>query len=189
MATTVPGFSGTQYYPFLVDPLSHVPTRPRAPPVNKGTTSTCRPQGIAHSPQDLGSFTVPSPWHPRDGRHLQMHVATATFTAPPRLHLQGTALGFFRTPRPPLDPIKGKAEGSPGKGTYIFSTTEINISSNTPFSSFLETWDRLPLLQFVTPAQALRCKKIQYSPLAGRRAFFARTRINPRVFSLHHHPD
>jgi hypothetical protein len=46
----------------------------------------------------------------------------------------------------------------------IFSTSEINISSNTPFYSFLETWDRFPLSQLVTPTQALRCKKIQYSP-------------------------
>jgi hypothetical protein len=45
----------------------------------------------------------------------------------------------------------------------VFSTPEINISSNTLFYSFLETWDRLPLSQHVTPIQTLRCKKIQYS--------------------------
>jgi hypothetical protein len=53
-----------------------------------------------------------------------------------------------------------------------------------------ETWAQFPLSQLVTPTQALRCKEIQYSPLpAGRGASFARTRINPRVFFLHHHPD
>jgi hypothetical protein len=69
-------------------------------------------------------------------------------------------------------------------------TSEINISSNTPLYSFFETWDWLPLSQLVTPTKALRCKEIQFSPFpAGRRAFFARTRINPYVFSLHHHPE
>jgi hypothetical protein len=69
-------------------------------------------------------------------------------------------------------------------------TSEINISSNTPLYSFFETWDRLPLSRLVTPTQALRCKEIQYSPFpAVCRAFFAQTRINPHVFSLHHHPE
>jgi hypothetical protein len=48
--------------------------------------------------------------------------------------------------------------------TDVSSTSEINISSNTPFYSFVETWDRFPLSQLVNPTQALRCKEIQYSP-------------------------
>jgi hypothetical protein len=44
--------------------------------------------------------------------------------------------------------------------TDIFSISAINISSNTlPYFS-LETWDRFPLSQLVTPMQALRCKEI-----------------------------
>jgi hypothetical protein len=115
--TTAPGFSGAQHYPFLIDPLSYVLTRPRPPPVNQGMTSARRPQGIARSSQDLGSFTVPSPTspqHPRDGWPLPGHVVTTTSTvlaepSPLRHHLR--VLGI---PRPPIDPIKGKAEGSLG---------------------------------------------------------------------------
>jgi hypothetical protein len=43
------GFSGIRPYPFLVNPLSCVSTRPRALSVNKGTTPLRRPQGIARS--------------------------------------------------------------------------------------------------------------------------------------------
>jgi hypothetical protein len=68
--------------------------------------------------------------------------------SPLRHHLR--VLG---TPRPLLDPIKEKAEGSPEQGqtreedskTDVISTPKINISRNTPFYSFLETWDQLPL--------------------------------------------
>jgi hypothetical protein len=126
--------------------------------------------GIARSSQDPGSFTVPSPTsprHPRDGRHSHMHVARATSTAhtvPSPLRHRLRVLG---TPRPPLDPIKERAEGSPDKRTTrktdVFSTSEINISSNTPFYSSFETWDRFPLSQLITPTQALRCKEVQYS--------------------------
>jgi hypothetical protein len=55
--------------------------------------------------------------------------------------------------------------------------------------SLSKTWDQLSLSQLVTPTQALRCKKIQYSPPLDVGPSFARTRITPRVFSLHHHPD
>jgi hypothetical protein len=58
----------------------------------------------------------------------------------------------------------------------------------SPF--FSETWDRFPLSQLVTPAQALRYKEIQYSPFPlDVGPSFARTRINLCVLSLHHHPD
>jgi hypothetical protein len=36
--TTAPGFPGARPYPFLDDPLSYVPTRPRLPSINKGMT-------------------------------------------------------------------------------------------------------------------------------------------------------
>jgi hypothetical protein len=92
-----PGFSGVWPYSFLINPLSYVPTRPRAPPVNKGTTPARRLQEIARPPQDPGLFTVPSstsPRHHRDGRPSPGHVATATSTSPivpspPRHHPKG----------------------------------------------------------------------------------------------------
>jgi hypothetical protein len=137
-----PGFSRVWPYPFLVDPLGFVSTRPRAPPVNKGTMPARRLQEIARLPQDPGLFTVPSstsPRHPRDGRPSLGHVATATSTAPivpsPLRHHPRV----FCTPQPPLESIKGEAEGSPNERRK-------NISSNTPSFFFLETWDRLPLL-------------------------------------------
>jgi hypothetical protein len=87
-------------------------------------------------------------------------------------------------------PLRTKNEGRRTKTTRHLPASKINISSNILFFPFLETWDRFPLSQLVTPTQALRCKKIQYfSSPAGRRVFFARTRINSRVFSLHHPPD
>jgi hypothetical protein len=46
----------------------------------------------------------------------------------------------------------------------VLFTSAINISSNTPPYSSLETWNRFPLSHLVTPTQALRCKEIQYSP-------------------------
>jgi hypothetical protein len=113
------GFSGIRPYPFLVNPLSCVPTRPRAPSINRGTTPVRRPQGIARSSQDPGSFTVPSPTsprHPRDGWHSQMHVATATSTAPTAPSPLRHHLRVLGTPQPPLDPIKERAEGSPNRG-------------------------------------------------------------------------
>jgi hypothetical protein len=51
----------------------------------KETTPARQLQGIACPPKDPGFFTVPSstsPRHPRDGRPLPGHVATATSTTP-----------------------------------------------------------------------------------------------------------
>jgi hypothetical protein len=74
-------------------------------------------------------------------------------------------LGFFvENLDPPLVSIKGEGKEFSEDKTNVFSTSAINISSNTPLYSSLETWDRFPLSQLVTPTQALRCKEIQYSP-------------------------
>jgi hypothetical protein len=170
MTTTAPGFSGIRPYPFLVDPLCYVPTRPRPPPVNKGPTPVRRPQGVARSSQEPGPFTIASSPYPGDGRPLPGHVATATSTAPAGPSPLRHRLRVLGIAEPSLDSIKEKADGSPMGGrtneqrrATFFSTSEINISSNTPLYYFLETWDRFPLSQLVTPTQALRCKEMQYS--------------------------
>jgi hypothetical protein len=139
-----PGFLGLGIIRSPSTSLSHVPTRPRAPPVNKGMTPVRRPQGIARSPQDPGPFTVPSstsPRHSGDGRPLPGHVTTATSTVPAESSPLRHYLRVLGIPRPSLDSIKERAEGSPKRTTKIdiFSTSEINISSNTLFFSFLET--------------------------------------------------
>jgi hypothetical protein len=59
---------------------------------------------------------------------------------------------------------EGKEFSRDNTKTDVFSTSAINISSNTPPYFSLETWDWFPLSQLVTPTQALRCKEIQYSP-------------------------
>jgi hypothetical protein len=156
-----------------------------------------RLQGIARSTQDPGPFTVPSstsPRHPRDGRPLPGHATTATTTAPIEPSPLRHRLRVLGTPQPSLNPIKERVEGSPREGeeksTDVFLYFSDQHPTQHPIFTF-ETWDRFPLSHLVTPTQALRYKEIQYSPpsFAGCRAFFARTRINPRVLSLHHHPD
>jgi hypothetical protein len=127
---------------------------------HRGSHARHRTQGLSPSHHQHHHDT------PRDGRHSHMHVATATSTAPTVPSPIRHCLRVLGTPRPPLDPIKKRTVGSlEDKRTKrdIFSTSDINISSNTLFYSFLETWDWLSLSQLVTPTQALRCKEIQYS--------------------------
>jgi hypothetical protein len=115
--TTAPRFPGAQPYPFLVDLLNYVLTWPRLPPVNKGMTPARRLQGIARSTQGLGSFTVPSsisPRHPEDDRPSPEHAATAASTTPIEPSPLRHRLRVLGAPEPSLDPIKGRAEGSPG---------------------------------------------------------------------------
>jgi hypothetical protein len=115
MSTTAPRFSGIQPYPFLVDPLSCVPTRPRPPPVNKGPTPVRRPQGIARLSQDPGPFTVPSSMsspYPGDGRPLPGHVVTATSTVPPGPSPPRHRPRVLGTAEPSPGSIKEEAEGS-----------------------------------------------------------------------------
>jgi hypothetical protein len=100
-----------------------------------------------------------------------------------KLHLKGT-------PGIPASsyPIKGQAgalQRTPGNGQRNTSHPPIiedqHLKQSPLYSQlFSETWARFPLSQLVTPTQALRCKKIQYSPLsAGRRAFFCPNQDKP----------
>jgi hypothetical protein len=74
-----PEISGVWPYPFPVDP-----PRLRLDPASTNRRSTKGQCLHVRSPQDLGSFTVPSltpPWYSGDGRPFLEHVATATSTA------------------------------------------------------------------------------------------------------------
>jgi hypothetical protein len=117
--------------------------------------------------------TTPQGWPACIGarRYSNTYNARSAFSskAPPRVC----------KPYPPIESIKGEGKELSKKKdrrkneTDIFPPSEIKISSNTPLYSFFETWDRFPLSRLVTLTQALRCKKIQYSPFpTGRRAFF-----------------
>jgi hypothetical protein len=168
----VPRFPGARPYPFLNNPRGYNLTRPRPPPVNKGLTPVCRTQGVARPLQRQGVLLFRRPrrhktqgWPVRTWarRYSSTHSARSAF-------LSKTPLGIYCKPEP--SPCVYK-RGGPGalrrekKGedkTSVFLTSAINISSNTSLSSSLETWDRLPLSQLVTPTQALRCKEIQNSP-------------------------
>jgi hypothetical protein len=117
--TTTPGFSGARYYPFLVDPPQSCPDQASSAVGQQRNNARTSTTWIARSSQDPGSFTVPSPTslrHPRDGWHSQMHVATATSTAPTAPSPLRHRLRVLGTPRPPLDSIKERAEGSLDKG-------------------------------------------------------------------------
>jgi hypothetical protein len=83
---------------------------------------------------------------------------------------------------------KTQAKSQASKGTQ---PTDQHLKQSPLYSHFsFETWAWSPLSQLVTPTQALRCKEIQYSPSPlDVGPSFARTRINPRVSSLHHHLD
>jgi hypothetical protein len=88
-------------------------------------------------------------------------------------------------------PIKGQARVQRrGRRRRKKNTKQkIDISSNRLFPLFslrlgLDTLSRM----LVTPTRAPRCKEIQTSPPAGRRAFFCPNQDKPRVFPLHHHP-
>jgi hypothetical protein len=135
----------------------------------------------------LGHFAVSSPttpWCPG----MAGHVATVNSTgidkkAPRRLGL--------------LSPYKRAGHGSTtGRGERRTTTDneekqEIDTSSNHPCPFFLSLRLGLDALSrmLVTPTRAPRCKEIQTSPPPSLDVgpSFARTRINPRVFSLHHH--
>jgi hypothetical protein len=166
--------------------LDSASTRPR-PTVGQQRSKACMPQ-------DPGSFHRLILYVTMvfgDGRPFSEHVATAASTA-----LDKTSL--LRHPPvslPPLDPIKGQAgdstkEGRTRKNKSSPHRRRLTSQAISFVLSLSETWDRLPFSQLVTPTQALRCKEIQYfSPPLDAGPSFARTRINPRVFSLHHHLD
>jgi hypothetical protein len=86
-------------------------------------------------------------------------------------------------------PIKGQARALQKRGRTQLRDQHLQQSPVVLFFLSLRLGLGALSRQLVTPTQAPRCKEIQNSlPPAGRRAFCARTRINPRVFSLHHHP-
>jgi hypothetical protein len=167
-----PGISGARPYPHLVDPSSAT-SRPGLDR-HRTTKGPCsyddhRKPHVLNSIRDVSSsYHQQSPRHPGDGRPSPEHVATATSTAPaessPLRHRLRVSLGLHL-------PYKREGRGlfrgeetmtTDDEDRRFSSTSEINISSNTPFYLFLETWDRLPLSQLVTPTQALRCKEIQH---------------------------
>jgi hypothetical protein len=192
-----PGISGAQPYPLLVDPLSYIPTQPRPPSVEQRDHDPYVDHRESHVLYSTLDFSPSHHQHHHDASGMAcMHRGTSPqqhLQCPLRLLLQGTPR-FCCKPYSPLESIKGEGkklsrEDDRRKNEIdIFPTSEINISSNTPLYSFFETWDRSPLSRLVTPTQAVRCKEIQYSPYPlDIGPSFARTRINPRVFSLHHH--
>jgi hypothetical protein len=148
--------------PGLVRHQSNKGTTTRTSTTGNRTSSTaprmsCRPI--------INITTMPQGWSACTGarRHSNTYSARSALStkAPPRVCCK---------PYPPLESIKGEGkelsrEDDRRKNKiYIFPTSEINISSNTPLYSFFETWDWFPLSRLVTPTQALRCKEIQYFP-------------------------
>jgi hypothetical protein len=129
-------------------PALFIPRRPPQLRPDPASTTAGQQRNNARTSTtgDRTSATAPRVFHrpitditatPREWPPLLGHVAIATSTVPTALSPLRHRL---RTPRPPLDPIKGKTEDSPrGRGTTkteISSTLEINISSNTLFSLF-----------------------------------------------------
>jgi hypothetical protein len=146
-----PGISGARPYPFPIDPpqLRHDSASTTISRANRPRLIR-RPQGITCPLQRLGCLVIPlSPRHPRDGpvrrpqgmarRHSSAHSAHPAFFSktPPR---------FCCKPRPSpcvykrggLGDLKEKKEKKHKIG--VLSTLVINISSNTPPFSSLETW-------------------------------------------------
>jgi hypothetical protein len=134
--TTTPGFSRARPYPFLVNPLSNVPTWPRPPPVNKRMTPICRSQGIARSPQDSRPFTVPSSnvtMTPRGWLAITRaccYSASTTSTEPSPLRHR---LRVLAIPRPPLDSIKKRGQRvlQTGERRRTFSPLQRSTSQAT----------------------------------------------------------
>jgi hypothetical protein len=164
-------------------------TRPRRlPPVSGKERPTW------HRTQ--GHFTVSSPTSSRCPG-----MAGHSWSTPLQPPLQGSTKLHLKIPRCPalLLPYKRAGQGStrgqeqdtsqkPSTSKQRHPTQRSTSQAITPSILFhfllrlgLDALSR----QLVTPTQA---RKYKLSPSAGRRDFFARTRINPRVFSLHHHP-
>jgi hypothetical protein len=138
-----PEISGAQPYPFLVDPLSHVPTRPRPPLIEQGDHGPYVDHKELHVLYSL--------WDVLPSRHQRHHDAlgwpvcararrysntysarsTLSFKTPPRV---------CGRPYPPLESIKGEGKDLSGGGqqatnetheTDASPTSANNISSNT----------------------------------------------------------
>jgi hypothetical protein len=146
------------------------------------TTACSSTTGNRTSSTAPGCLTVPSSTSPRHQgwpARTRAHRHSSTYYAHP-IFFSKTPLGFCCKPRPSPCVYKRRGPRDLRGGikkkhkTSFVPTLAINISSNTPPFSSLETWDRFPLSELVTPTQALWCKEIQNSPPpARRRAFFA----------------
>jgi hypothetical protein len=165
---------------------------PRQPTSTRPRPTAGQQRRKACTPQDPGSFHHPILYVtmvPRDDRPFPEHVATAASTAPDKTSLLSHHPGVSAFSWPYKREGRGLYEGRRHKAkTSHHPTTEDQHLKQSPLYSLFETWDRLHLSQLVTPTQALRCKEIQYPPLDVGPSF-AWTRINPRVFSLHHHSE
>jgi hypothetical protein len=127
-------------------------------------------------------------------------------------HSQGTSLWsaqqestkhHLKAPRRPglLSPYKRAGQGSTtnkegtnkrrkNKRQQAKHKIETDISSNHPCPLFplFETWARRPLSHACNPYTSTSVQgNTNFSPPLDVEPSFARTRINPRVFSLHHH--
>jgi hypothetical protein len=86
-------------------------------------------------PRTFHRHVSTSPRHPGDGRPLPGHVATAASAASAEPSLLRHRLRVSGTPRPPLDPIKERAEGSQ-RETNVFSPLQRSTSQATRHFSF-----------------------------------------------------
>jgi hypothetical protein len=82
---------------------------------HRGSHARHRTQGLSPSRHQHHHDTPgsTSPRHPGDGWPLMRHVAIATSTVPAEPSPPRHRLRVFCTPRPPLEPIKEEADGSP----------------------------------------------------------------------------
>jgi hypothetical protein len=131
----------------------------------------------------------------RDGRPSLGHDAIATSTGIDKLHLKaprcpGLILSYKRAGPGSTRGNGGRKEQAPANEQTRLQLTDQHLKQS-PLYSFrsLETWARFPLSQACNPYASTSVQgNTKLSPPAGRRASFVRTRINRRVFSLHHHP-
>jgi hypothetical protein len=131
-------------------------------------------------------------WHSAPG-HSQSTSLRSTQQESTKHHLKAPRrLGL-------LSPYKRAGQGSTTGGTtkkykkqQAKRKIEINISSNHPCPLFplFETWARRSLSHACNPYTSTSVQgNTNFSPLPlDVGPSFARIRINPRVFSLHHHP-
>jgi hypothetical protein len=141
-----------------------------------------------------GSFRCLVPYNAvvsGDGRPFLGHVATVISTG-----IDKTSPQDFRCPGLPL-PYKrvGRAlqrneEKNPGQALQDSPHRDQHLKQSSLYFSFpLRPGLAALSRKLVTPTQAPRCKEIYNSlPPLDVGLPSARTRINPRVFSLHHHP-
>jgi hypothetical protein len=143
---------------------------------------------------ELGVFSPSHPLHhhgvqgwlaiPEARRYTHLHKDRQN---PPERHPQRPSLLLLykRADQGSTKKEEGRsqAQASKGRRTTNYRQQKINLLLYFHFS--FETWARFPLSQLVTPTQALRCKKIQFSPsLLDVGPSLARTRIKPPCILL-----